>query len=593
MPAQPATDVGGVHLRALRRLLLLLLAGVAGLIGLGGTAHAESADAPEFTRYDVQVSIDGAGVVDVAIDFDVDFGDAPSPGPSLAFPQRQVIDGDRGHQRVLSYAVVDAESTSGAPDGVTATSDGEMFELYLGDPDTEIDGEQSYRVTLRITGLADSRAGPAGEDEFAWQAIGAVSGRSAISDIRIEVEAAGDVVEAGCVVAEDPCESSTTAGRTAVFSQSELPPGQAMSVTARYPAGTFGGVVAEREPRRTVVGALGLSSIAAPIAAGLAVIGSLAVALLVRRRVRAEQVMVAAPGAAQSEPPRDVRPGELGTIADGVVDPHDVTATIVDLAVRGFVTIVESRDDDAQRQWALRRPEQAPGFDDPGLADYERDVLRAIFHGSSTEVNLAAIAGEFAAARHQLQHDLYREVTERGWFRNSPRRVSSTWALTGGAIVVLGMLAGLVLGWTVQAGIVGAGVVVIGVAVMIGSAHAPVRTASGTALLVRVLRFGEFLRTGSGAGSDSGLDSGSADDVDLDVHADAEVFSRNLPYAIAFDATEDWARVFAAAVEAADVAVAAPAWYSGPAVAGEPWVVELGESMSRFVADCDAVVMAP
>src|SRR5690606_27213808 len=39
--------------------------------------------------------------------------------------------------------------------------------------------------------------------------------------------------------------------------------------------------------------------------------------------------------------PDGVRPGHVGTVADERVDPDDVTATLVDLAVRGHLRIVE------------------------------------------------------------------------------------------------------------------------------------------------------------------------------------------------------------------------------------------------------------
>jgi hypothetical protein len=38
-----------------------------------------------------------------------------------------------------------------------------------------------------------------------------------------------------------------------------------------------------------------------------------------------------------------LRPGELGTLVDAAANPLDVTATIVDLAVRGYLRIEEIR----------------------------------------------------------------------------------------------------------------------------------------------------------------------------------------------------------------------------------------------------------
>src|SRR5262249_13576095 len=40
-------------------------------------------------------------------------------------------------------------------------------------------------------------------------------------------------------------------------------------------------------------------------------------------------------------PPDDIRPGQMGTLIDEVANPLDVSATVVDLAVRGYLKIEE------------------------------------------------------------------------------------------------------------------------------------------------------------------------------------------------------------------------------------------------------------
>src|SRR5206468_3896370 len=46
-------------------------------------------------------------------------------------------------------------------------------------------------------------------------------------------------------------------------------------------------------------------------------------------------------GAVEFAPPDGVRPGQVGTLLDEQANPLDVTATIVDLAVRGYLRIEE------------------------------------------------------------------------------------------------------------------------------------------------------------------------------------------------------------------------------------------------------------
>ncbi|MGC2745095.1 MAG: DUF2207 domain-containing protein, partial [Candidatus Angelobacter sp.] len=42
------------------------------------------------------------------------------------------------------------------------------------------------------------------------------------------------------------------------------------------------------------------------------------------------------------EPPEKMGPAEVGTLIDGSVDPRDITSVLVDLAVRGYIKIVET-----------------------------------------------------------------------------------------------------------------------------------------------------------------------------------------------------------------------------------------------------------
>src|SRR5262249_21828129 len=43
------------------------------------------------------------------------------------------------------------------------------------------------------------------------------------------------------------------------------------------------------------------------------------------------------------EPPPNMGPAEVGTLIDGGVHPRDITAVLVDMAVRGYVKIVETQ----------------------------------------------------------------------------------------------------------------------------------------------------------------------------------------------------------------------------------------------------------
>src|SRR3970040_1294152 len=82
------------------------------------------------------------------------------------------------------------------------------------------------------------------------------------------------------------------------------------------------------------------------------------------------------------EPPAGLTPAEAGTLMDESVDMRDITATMVDLAVRGYLKI-EEREEEAflglwkRREYVFHRTELTAGT--KALEPHEREVLDGIF----------------------------------------------------------------------------------------------------------------------------------------------------------------------------------------------------------------------
>ena len=76
-------------------------------------------------------------------------------------------------------------------------------------------------------------------------------------------------------------------------------------------------------------------------------------------------------------PPEDIRPGQIGTLIDERANVIDVTATIVDLAGRGFLLIQEIPDRGlfSKADWNLIRLEK----DETELLPYEKQLLDGLF----------------------------------------------------------------------------------------------------------------------------------------------------------------------------------------------------------------------
>lgn len=258
-------------------------------------------------------------------------------------------------------------------------------------------------------------------------------------------------------------------------------------------------------------------------------------------------------------PPAGVRPGHAGTLLDGVANPRDVTGTIVDLAVRGYLRIEEVplyQMEDAkpntpwdkantpwdERDWLLVRLDKSGG-----LLAYEQILLDGLFQDATTgsgglSTRLSELGPGFAGRLRQAQDALYADVAGRGWFTTRPDRVRRRWLIIGGVLFAVGTAAVAVAAAYSHLALIPVPVAVAGL-VLIGCARwMPVRTAKGTELARRLLGFRNYLTTTASGPAPAGQ---------------ADLLDDYLPFAIVFGCTKQWAEVSAAVSHANR----APSWY--------------------------------
>lgn len=255
----------------------------------------------------------------------------------------------------------------------------------------------------------------------------------------------------------------------------------------------------------------------------------------------------ALPVAVQYEPPEGMTPGEAGALIDGRVDMRDITATLVDLAVKGHLRIEERKKERFLGLWTedevafIRQPE-AQGT----LAAHERRVLNGVFDSGATEVALSDLENEFYTEIPKIKDDLFDRLIEAGHYRSRPESVQGGWIAAGIAVGVLIGVGGSALAsrWLmtgvpfVTAAVLSA-LIVIGFGIVM-----PARTVKGARTLERVQGFEEFLRR---------VEKERYEQVRLT----PEMFERFLPFAMAFGVEKKWARAFD------DMYLDPPQWYGG------------------------------
>jgi predicted membrane protein DUF2207 len=367
---------------------------------------------------------------------------------------------------------------------------------------------------------------------------------------------------------EQPCSSALTDhGEVLRVVQNDLPAGERVDLAVTLPANTVGDAGDAKFATATAsafaltpVSGIGLGVLAAVLVAGFA--------LLWLARGRDARVLAASypEGVGPVEPlvtdagrvafasPDGVLPGEVGTVVDERVDAADVTATVVDLAVRNYLTIRRAGED-----WLLVQRNPPDG----SLSGYERAVWQALF-GDATEVSLAALRRpDLSAVRARL----YTGVVEHGWFTRRPDQERTRWLLAGVVLAAAGIAATVVLALTIGHALLGVAVVIGGLGLALGARLMPARTRRGSVLVQQVRGLAGFLRT----------DPASVPPADREM-----VLSRSLPYAVVLGETTGWLEHFATLDTAAD-GTPGIYWYEGE---------NLTRDFPLFLRELDSVLTA-
>ena len=552
----------------MRVLLALVVAAFALVLpaGFASTAWAEAGDGTT-TGYDVTITVHPDGTLHVREDIAFDFSDY-SHGIERYIPTR--YQADKTHDRVLTVDGVNVSSPSGAPVNLQTDDQGGVFYIRVGDPGQTVIGAQQYVLTYDVTGALNAFSDHA---ELYWDAIG-TGWNSPIVQAEVTVKAPA-IQQATCFYgpqgANNLCRTANVGARVADFAQPGLAPNEGMTVVVAMPLTAVTvppPVLVERwsVERAFTANVPHVAASVALLVAGIGGIGYMGYRRGRDRRFRG-QVPGLAPvpgqegeaelrplgqgpeGPVEWQPPDDVRPGLVGTLIDEQANVLDVTATIVDLAVRGYIRIDELPRQGwfGARDWQLVELKAA----DDTLLQYERTLFNAIFK-SSNVVTLSSLKQHFRSDLSKVQDQLYDEMVYRRWYNRRPDTTRTAWTLLG--IVAVLAAAGLtyVLVRFTTFGLVGIALILAAIALFVTARFMPARTPTGSAMTARILGFKRYLET--------------AEAAQLRFEEPEKIFSKYLPYAIVFGVADHWAGVFAQLAKSGTVSAGATGlyWYTGP-----------------------------
>jgi uncharacterized membrane protein YgcG len=256
------------------------------------------------------------------------------------------------------------------------------------------------------------------------------------------------------------------------------------------------------------------------------------------------------PIAVQYAPPDGMTPAEAGTLVDDDAAMRDITATIVDLAVRGYIVIEEKEKSQmlglvhnkdyvfhlkkGPKEWA-------------GLRSHELVLLAALFaNGLISEVTLSSLENQFYKNLSNIKNSIFDELMERGYFQHRPDYVRGAFVGGGIALGVLFFLIGNSLaqrmGMAPAPFLIAAllsGGIIVGFGWFMSA-----RTLTGVKALSGVLGFEDFL---------THVEAGRLDRT----NQTPETFEKFLPFAMALGVEKKWVGAFQ------NIYSQPPAWYQG------------------------------
>jgi uncharacterized membrane protein YgcG len=250
--------------------------------------------------------------------------------------------------------------------------------------------------------------------------------------------------------------------------------------------------------------------------------------------------------APQYEPPKDMTPAEAGTMLDDCIHPRDITSTIVDLAVRGYIKIEEKVDTFLvfhHKDYLFHLLKANTGWG-PELAPHERVMLENIFVGG-TETRLSSLKNRFYTAVPVIRQDIMLALKNKGVYTLDPESANG-YSIVAAVVIAIVTVGVQVLGWINLFSsplLVVVSVLVSAVIWWLFARQMTAKTVSGARMHIAVLGFQEFM---------------NRVDADRIQRMPPDTFEKFLPYAMALGVEHHWAQAFDGIIKDP------PTWYASP-----------------------------
>ncbi len=448
-------------------------------------------------------------------------------------------------------------------------NDGYYKQIKIGDQNVEVSGKNTYQIEYTVSGVIKSFPN---YDELYWNAVGdkwPVPVLKSSATFRLPKP---EIIQTSCYLgfagSKETCTSEKVDQLTAQFASTRfLVANEGLTIAIGFTKGIV--PILEVEAPKTTLEKL-LDPLSLTINAGLfaaiLVAGLFFVFQLWFKKGRDFWIKARFPGDPDSkhEPmpigahetivveyssPNNLRPAELETLMSQNAKTVNITATLVDLANRGYLLISEKPKKGifGSEDYELTKK----SADQTKLLNYENELLNRLFK-SGDIVTLSSLKNKFYKDLPIIQDAIYKEVTSKKFFVEAPNKIRAKYLGLGIGLLVFSFVINFIPINEINFGTTTLFVAsltspfgIIGLALLLASFFMPQRTALGREMYLRAKGYKLFIDT--------------AEKHRQKFFEKRNLFNEVLPYAIAFGVVEKFAKAFAKM----EIQEQQPSWYSG------------------------------
>lgn len=495
------------------------------------------AKAEEIVSFDVTAKILEDSRVTISERIQYDFGSEERHGIFRSIPYKYNRQTDNYNLTFTDISVTDQFGSN--VKFSTSKKDGEIV-IKIGDPKKTISGAHTYILNYTVRHAINFFGT---EDEFYWNVTGnnwPVAIRSASAHVFLPQDVPLEKINLACyvgVIGEDDRCQAVKNNSSVTVNHENLIPKSGITVAVSFPKG----IVHEPEWTEKV-----LSFLLANLAALLPVI--VLVILFLRWKKYGKDPEGKGVIISQFDAPDSLTPLEIGGLIDEQVHGKDISAEIINLAVKGYLRINR-----VEKEGLILNKTDYEFFQLKAYKDLQNEhekTLMSILFGTSDvtikpdSVLLSSFVKNTSAFDkiQTIKQTINEQLTKKGYFRSNPMTVRGTYIAIGVLVIFVTIFLNSFFNLVTLFALV-----ISGLLILLFSWIMPAKTIKGVEAKEHILGLKKYLEV--------------AERDRLEFHnapeKNPEMFEKLLPFAMVLGVEKQWAKQFE------NIYVSPPSWYGG------------------------------